>query len=233
MKFDAILFDLDGTLLPMDYDEFTAGYFGLLARAVAPLGYTKDSLISAMWKGVAAMMKNDGTMPNADRFWQVFASMIGEHIYADIPKFDDFYRHSFHNAKAFTQPTPSAAKAVALARECSEKVVLATNPLFPRVAVEARLEWAGISPDSFELITDYENSSFCKPNPAYFIEILDKIGADPKKCLMIGNNADEDIAAAQAAGISTFLITDCLIASGEIPSTPKGSFEELFAFLSE
>lgn len=233
MKFDAILFDLDGTLLPMDYDEFTAGYLGLLSRAVAPLGYTKDALIGAMWKGVAAMMKNDGTTSNYNRFWQVFASMIGDHVYDDIPSFDDFYRHSFHNAKAFTQPTPSAAKAVELARECADKVVLATNPLFPRVAVEARLEWTGISPDNFDLITDYENSSFCKPNPSYFIEIMNKIGADPQKCLMIGNNADEDIAAAQAAGLSTFLITDCLIANGEIPSTPKGSFDDLFEYLSK
>ena len=49
---------------------------------------------------------------------------------------------------------------------------------------------------------------------------------------MIGNNAEEDIAAAQRAGLSTFLITDCLIAEGEIPNTPKGSFAELIDFLA-
>lgn len=32
----AILFDLDGTLLPMDQDEFTKGYFNLLAAKLAP-----------------------------------------------------------------------------------------------------------------------------------------------------------------------------------------------------
>ena len=226
MKFDAILFDLDGTLLPMDYNEFTKGYLSLLAKAVAPYGYVKDTLIAAMWKGVAAMVRNDGGAPNADRFWQVFASILGEHVYADIPKFDDFYSHGFHNAKSFTQPTPFADKSVKLAREKAGKVVLATNPLFPRVAVNSRLEWAGVAPESFDLITDYENSSFCKPNPAYYTEIVTKLGADAKNCLMIGNNADEDIAAAQALGMSTFLLTDCLIAKGAIPDTPKGNFSE-------
>ena len=35
----AILFDLDGTLLPMDQTEFTNGYFKLLAAKMAPHGY--------------------------------------------------------------------------------------------------------------------------------------------------------------------------------------------------
>ena len=122
---------------------------------------------------------------------------------------------------------------VALAKKAAKHVVLATNPIFPRVAVESRLEWSGVSADSFALITDYENSSFCKPNPAYFTEILTKLGVDAQNCLMIGNNADEDIAAAQAAGLSTFLLTDCLIASGEIPKTEQGSFGELIAYLGK
>ncbi len=34
-----ILFDLDGTLLPMDQDEFIRDYFQRLAQKVSPLGY--------------------------------------------------------------------------------------------------------------------------------------------------------------------------------------------------
>lgn len=34
-----VMFDLDGTLLPMDMDEFTTGYFKMLAAKVAPRGY--------------------------------------------------------------------------------------------------------------------------------------------------------------------------------------------------
>ncbi len=112
-------------------------------------------------------------------------------------------------------------------------MILATNPFFPRVAVHSRLLWAGISPEEFDYITDYDNSTYCKPNPAYYREILSQFELSPSSCLMIGNNADEDILAAAEAGLSTFLLTDCLIAEGELPDTPKGSFDDLLAFLKQ
>ncbi|MBO5326516.1 MAG: HAD family hydrolase [Clostridia bacterium] len=232
MKFDGIFFDLDGTLLPMDNDAFTKGYLGLLAAAVAPYGFEPKSMISAMWKGVAAMVKNDGSRTNDKVFWEVFSGILGSFASEHIADFDRFYTKDFHKAVAFTAPTEQAVKAVALARKKADRVVLATNPFFPRVAVNARLSWTGLSEGDFDLITDYENSCYCKPNPTYFLDICEKMGVAPTRCLMIGNNAEEDIAAAQAAGLSTFLITDCLIAEGEIPDTPKGSFSELIDFLA-
>ena len=232
MKYDGIFFDLDGTLLPMDNDAFTKGYLGLLAAAVAPYGFEPKSMLSAMWKGVGAMVKNDGSRTNDKVFWDVFAGLLGEFTYDHIADFDAFYKDGFHKAISFTAPTALAPKAVALARKKAKKVVLATNPFFPRVAVCARLSWAGLAEGDFDLITDYENSSFCKPNPAYYLDICKKMDVDPTRCLMIGNNAEEDIKAAQTAGLSTFLLTDCLIAEGELPDTPKGSFPELIEFLT-
>ena len=232
--FDAIFFDLDGTLLPMDYASFTKGYLSLLAKAVSPLGYRPDTMIPAMWKGVEAMMKNDGSETNYRRFWESFFAILGEEHYEHVASFDAFYEKDFHQAAAFTTPAPDYAKqAIALARQKAGQVVLATNPLFPRVAVRSRLAWAGLAETDFDHITDYENSSFCKPNPAYFTQIASTLGVDPKRCLMIGNHTEEDIHAAQAAGLSTFLLTDCLIAEGEMPETPKGSFEDLFRYLQE
>lgn len=232
MHYQAILFDLDGTLLPMDYEEFTRGYFGLLAKAAAPCGYTKETLIPAMWKGVAAMVKNDGRCPNKDAFWSTFAGFFGEQVYEHIPVFDAFYSREFHGAKACTQPTPLAAEAVALAHDKADTVVLATNSIFPRVAVDTRLGWAGVSPDAFDLITDYENSTTCKPNPAYYREICEKLSLDPARCLMVGNNAQEDIEAATACGMDTYLITDCLINEKDtLPDGPHGTFAELIAYL--
>lgn len=232
MKYQAILFDLDGTLLPMDYDTFLRGYLGLLAEHVAPLGYEKKALVGAMWQGVAAMTANDGSRTNCEAFWQVFAGVFGKECYQHIPVFDAFYSSDFHKAKAFTVPAPEKARAlVALAREKAEKVVLATSPLFPRVAVKSRLEWAGLSLDDFDLVTEYENSTTCKPNPAYYREICDKIGVDPAKCLMIGNNVEEDITPSQSLGFDTYLMTDYLLAAGEIPSVPQGSFDDAIAFL--
>ncbi len=231
MKLDAILFDLDGTLLPMDNDTFTRGYLHLLAEAMKPLGYEERPMLSAMWQGVAAMVKNDGSEPNIEAFCRRFGSLLERDAKADIPHFDAFYRDGFRAARAFTSPTPLARRAVALARECAEQVVLATNPLFPRVAIEARLGWASLSPSDFDHITDYENSRACKPNPAYYTEILQRIGADPARTLMIGNNADEDARAALAAGTAVYLVTDCLIGDPAGLTVPSGSLGELVSYL--
>ena len=229
---DAILFDLDGTLLPMDYEVFTKGYLDLLAEAVAPYGYKKDQLLGAMWKGVGAMIKNDGKETNKDVFWRVFFGLLGENSYNDIPKFDEFYSNGFHKAKAFTQPNEMAKALVLAARTKAKKVILATNPFFPRVAVKARLEWCGLSLEDFDYITEYENSSYCKPNPKYYTEICEKLGLRPENCMMIGNNMQEDIVASKLLGMRTYLIEDCLIDDGEKVQTEQGSFAECIAFVN-
>lgn len=230
-KYEAILFDLDGTLLPMDNDLFIRTYFGLLVKKMAPRGYDKERLIPALWKGTGAMIQNNGVKTNAEVFWSVCSQIFGEHVYDDIADFDRFYENEFHGAASITFPTDLAQIAVDLAREKADKVILATSPVFPGVAVRARLSWARVDPESFDLITTYENSRFCKPNPAYYTEIAKKMQIDPARCLMVGNNTDEDIRPAQSLGMDTFLLTDFLICPGERPETPSGNFEDLIAFL--
>ena len=228
MKYEAILFDLDGTLLPMDFDEFTRGYFSLLAKTVAPLGYEASTMIRSMWQGVAAMTKNEGPRKNFEVFWEVFASLEGKQALDHIPHFDRFYDNEFHAAKSLTQPTSRALDAVSAARRNAKRVVLATNPIFPAVAVRSRLAWAGLSENDFDLVTHYENSCASKPNPKYFTNIAQALGVDPTRCLMVGNNADEDATPALAAGMSAFLLTDCLMSKSEtLPNCPRGSWDEL------
>ncbi len=230
-KYDAILFDLDGTLLPMNYETFMKEYFKRLSAAVAPLGYSPETLIPSMWQGVEAMVKNDGTVTNSERFWAVFSKIYGERVYDDIPKFDAFYKGDFHNAVAATSPTPLAREIVTAARRVAGKVILATNPLFPKVAVEARLSWAGLSYADFDLVTDYGNSGYCKPNPVYFTDIAEKTGIRPDRSLMIGNNTLEDARASITAGYSCYLITDCLITDCEMPDCPHGTFPDAITFI--
>lgn len=230
----AILFDLDGTLLPMNMDEFTGGYFSLLAKKAQPHGYDdKKKLVDGIWAGTAAMVKNDGSMSNRDRFWHTFADIFGERVYDDIPIFDEFYSTDFNNAIVFTQPQPEKAKAaVKLAHKAAPIVVLATNPLFPAVGVETRLSWLGLRPSDFDYVTSYENSRHCKPNPAYYQDILDKLSLSPKDCLMIGNDVDEDILPTAKLGMENYLITDCLLnKSGSEITCPTGSFDEFIEYL--
>jgi len=57
------------------------------------------------------------------------------------------------------------------------------------------------------------------------------LGIDPTRCLMIGNNAQEDILASQAIGMSTYLLDDCLIPFDPMPKTEQGNFDALIAYL--
>ena len=231
----AILFDLDGTLLPMDNDYFVKVYFGYLAKQAAQWGYTDpELLVRSIWDGVAAMVKNDGGRSNAEAFWDCFAGVYGQKAYEDIPKFDRFYATEFDRAKEVAFPHPLCAKAVKIARQKSEHVILATNPIFPRIADVTRLKWIDMTLEDFDLVTDYENCRYSKPNPAYYQEILDQFSLDPAKCLMVGNDVDEDVLAASAAGIPAFLLNTFVInRKGKDVQCPQGGFEELIQYLEE
>lgn len=234
MSINAILFDLDGTLLPMDQDLFMKYYFGELAKKLVPLGYNKDTLVSDVWAGTKAMVMNDGTKTNEEAFWTKFATLVGENCRKDLPVFDEFYRNEFCKAIAACQPTPAAKEIINLIKISGKRLILATNPLFPSVATENRIRWAGLATDDFELITTYENSRYCKPNPKYYVEILKKTGLPPEECMMVGNNAEEDMIA-ETLGMKVFLLTDCLIneKNADISKYPQGGFEELKKYITD
>ena len=230
----AVFFDLDGTLLPMDQEAFTKGYFKLLAAKMAPHGYEPEKLVEAIWKGTAAMVKNDGQQTNETVFWKVFSDKLGERVLEEKTLLEDFYREEFQQAKAFCGYNPKAAEAVHKIKEMGMRVALATNPIFPPVATESRMRWAGLRPDDFEFYTTYDNSSSCKPNPAYYEEVLQKMAIKPQECLMVGNDVKEDMVA-ESLGMQVFLLTDCLINSEEkdISGYAQGSFPELLQFVEE
>ena len=229
-----VMFDLDGTLLPMDQDEFVNGYFTFLAAKMAPHGYEAQKLVKAIWGGTAAMVQNDGRCTNEEAFWRYFTGVYGEGARADIPLFEEFYANEFQQARQFCGFAPEAAKIVALVKELGARPVLATNPLFPAIATQSRIRWAGLDPEDFALYTTYENIGCCKPNPAYYEEILRRLGAVPEESIMVGNDVSEDMVAG-TLGMKTFLLTDCLInkTGADISRWPHGGFGELHAWLEE
>ena len=232
MKVTTVLFDLDGTLLPMDQEAFTKGYFGLLTAKLSPRGYDPKQVIDTIWAGTAAMVKNDGSQTNDAVFWHRFSHLLGEAALADKPLFDEFYGKEFQAAKAFCGHNPQAAKAVHAIKRAGCRVALATNPIFPAVATQTRIHWAGLEPDDFELYTTYENCHWCKPSLGYYREVLDKLGQPAEECLMVGNDVTEDMAAREL-GMQVFLLTDCLInrEGKDINTYPHGGFGELMDFL--
>lgn len=232
MQWSAILFDLDGTLLPMDQEVFTNGYFRELAKVLSPLGIAPKALVDAVWAGTKAMVCNTGERSNAEVFWARFTEASGQEAARFQPASNQFYIHEFHRARAYTGENPLAAEAIHLARRKARQVILATNPLFPLAGQATRLSWIGLRPEDFDLVTSYESDSYCKPNPQYYLSICERMSLSPQECLMIGNDESEDMYAATAAGMSGYLITDCRIPSAEHPwHGPQGTFPELLTFL--
>jgi len=231
-KLDAILFDLDGTLLPMDYDSFLHTYFSLLAEETAPYGVDHKVLVDRIWKGTKEMVLNDGTCSNEDRFWNSFGPFINDKMPDAKAKLDIFYVNRFKAAKEKTGDNPLARQVIESAHQKAEKVVLATNPLFPVNAIVTRLSWIGLSLSDFDLITTYETSHYCKPNPAYYTEIMEKIGASPEACMMVGNDVQEDMEPSVKLKMQHYLIRDCLLTHGlDDSSYFGGTFADFAEFI--
>ena len=232
MSLKVVLFDLDGTLLPMNMDTFIHAYFSSLAEKLSAYGYEKKSLIGAIYQGIAAMVGNDGEKTNEEAFWQAFACVYGEDARRDEVHFREYYEKNFDSVKAVTSPTEKSAETVKEIKKLGLRTALATNPVFPAVATEHRIAWAGLSPADFEFYTTYENSSFCKPNPKYYESLLPRLGVAAEECLMVGNDAIEDTAA-EKIGMKVFLLTDCLLGGDkrDISSDPQGSFDDLLAYI--
>ena len=232
MQIKAVLFDLDGTLLPMDMDEFVKTYFELLSTRMAQFGYDPKELVATIWAGTKLMMKNDGSVTNDVVFWQAFADKYGETYIKDQEKFDEYYSNEFLGVKDICGFNPLAKEAVERIKSAGLRVVLATQPIFPSVAAEHRTRWAGLDVSDFELFTSYENIGYCKPNIKYYEEICKRLGLSPCECLMVGNDVDDDMIAAEL-GMQTFLLTDCLVnqSGKEISQYQNGSFAELMEYL--
>ena len=233
MKVKAILFDLDGTLLPMDQEQFTKAYFKLLAARLASRGYDPEKLIESIWAGVTAMVKNGGNCTNEEAFWRVFTQIYGEDAIKDKPYIDDFYAEEFNQVQSVCGFTPAAREVVDLLKEKGKMLVLATNPIFPAVATRNRMRWAGLAPEDFSWYTTYENCCHSKPNPEYYLDILKKIGLKAEECLMVGNDVAEDMVA-ETLGMKVFLLTDCLINKREqdITQFAHGGFQELMEYVN-
>ena len=232
MPITTVLFDLDGTLLPMDQDIFVKEYFGRIAGKLAPQGDESQKLVDTIWRGTGAMVKNDGSTSNEEAFWKVAVAVYGDQIMKDKHFFDEFYEEEFDKIKAVCGYHPAAAEIIHSLKEKGLRVVLATNPIFPARATQWRIQWAGLMPEDFELYTTYENSHYCKPNLDYYRDILTQLNVSAEECLMVGNDVGEDMIA-QQLGMKVFLLTDCLInRTGEdISQYPHGSFADLAAFI--
>ncbi len=231
---NTVLFDLDGTLLPMNMDDFMDTYFKALESRFETLGFDPEKIKKCLWTGTKAMVANEGYITNEECFWNVFEKYFSNDgkklerrkrikIEREMTK---FYKSDFQVARFNTRPDSLANECVDLLKSKGYQIVVATNPLYPQVATYERLSWAGFEPDEFLHVTTYENSCFSKPNLNYYRHLLKTLDKDAEDCLMVGNDVDEDMCALEI-GMDVFLLNECLINSKkkDISQYKKGNWK--------
>lgn len=208
---EAVLFDLDDTLLGNNMERFLPGYFALLGEYAEPKFGERERFLRDLMRGTQAMIANtDGAKTNRAVFWEIFEGETGRTAAETEPFFDAFYETIFPKLRSACDRRPVAVEMVSACFERGLKVVIATNPLFPRRAVEHRLMWAGLPVEEhpFALVTSYENMHATKPNAEYYREILQRIETPASRAIMIGDDWENDIAPAKAIGLRTYWIVN-------------------------
>jgi FMN phosphatase YigB (HAD superfamily) len=204
----AVLFDLDDTLLENDMAVFGPAYLELFGERLAALG-PRPALIAALRRTIDAVLQHDDPAETSEqRFWRELPAQAGVAETRLRPVVEQFYAEDFPKLRALTRRRAEAAAVVKQARVRGLSVALATNPMFPTLAIRQRIEWAGLQVSDFDHVTTPDNSHACKPKPAYFFEILRILDARAEDTLMVGDDWRLDIAPAIAIGINTFWVKD-------------------------
>ncbi|MCF8563890.1 HAD family hydrolase [Alicyclobacillus tolerans] len=234
MVLQTLMFDLDGTLLPLNQDVFLKGYFKALIPHIAHL-VEPDKIAGQILQATEEMVANeDPQLTNMEAFQRSFVRLTGIPIDSIWPVFDRFYEEAFAELQHLTSPSDIAREICRTAVEKGYKLVLATNPIFPESAIRHRMRWAGIDGIPFALVTSMEHMHYCKPSPKYFLEILDLVDSQPFESIMIGNDAQEDGVAGKL-GMQTFLVKDFLIdrGLGHVDFSHEGTLADVLTFVQD
>lgn len=230
----AVLFDLDGTLLDVEMNEFIPAYVQGLASHFADLSEPRLFVDTVLAATFALIHDGHERESNEALFLAAMQRQLGIGAEVFTRRLDDFVDNGLGRLSPMVRPTERAR---AILRTCFEKnlaVVIATNPVFPRTVIDARLRWGQLQDYDYSLVTSYENSRLCKPHPGYFSDILTHLDLAPEQCLMVGNDTEHDLAAARV-GIPTFLVETWMIdrLNGAFRSDMRGDHDALLDFLQK
>jgi FMN phosphatase YigB (HAD superfamily) len=228
---NTILFDLDGTLLPIELEDFQNVYLSALTRKFSDLVEPKE-LIKMIMASTKKMVQNTDKIKNEFVFMDTLKSFIGEDdlkVYQE--RFLDFYNNEFIALKDVIRPNLEIREAVTLLKEKGYELIVATNPMFPQIAIEKRIEWAGFDPSEFIYMSTFEKNHYCKPNLDYYKEVLADNQKSPYECMMVGNDPFEDLIASKL-GLKTYLITNHLVQrEHSLNADYRGEYHDFLTFV--
>lgn len=192
----AVLFDLDGTLLEIDGEGFLDAYVDALVNWWRPA----DAATFRHWI-MAASVPIFGRHPestNGAVFRSHLAGLLGLPPAEVARRLERFHRETL-------PALPFPARRVAGARACVERclamrlrVAVATTPIYGPEVIALRLQWAGLADVPWHLVTHSEVMHACKPHATYFAEAAALLGVEPRACVMVGDDPLQDGPAADA-----------------------------------
>ena len=232
---EAILFDLDGTLLRANMQKFIPQYINGLAAYCSRQIKSKqfEKVLLAIIRDLI-QTEGDGFTTNEERVYFKMEQELAVPEAMMRAALKQFQQNDLEELQKWIQPIPLAIQIIKECRRKNIPLVLATNPVFPKFMIQARMRWAGLEEESFTYLTSYENSCYCKPQAGYFRTVIDHLGIAAEKCLMVGNDLNHDLAA-EAVGIRTYLVDTWLVDRGkpEWSCDNRGDHRSLQLFLQE
>lgn len=228
MMIKAVLFDLDGTLLDIDLESFLGRYFTSLRDVAQEIAGTQgaDRVMDAIDSAVRAMSEPHPGRTNLAVFSAEFERISGVVLEDVWPSYERFYADVFPTLGDGASPAEGARQAIETALALGLRVAIATNPIFPRVAVEHRLAWAGLGDLDLPVVTSYEQMVATKPHPAYYMQVARLLSVEPSDCLMVGDDRYLDLPAADV-GMRTFYVGR----HGDAVADYRGNLDDLSELL--
>ena len=217
---EAILFDLDGTLIKVDLKKFVPNYMKLLSERFAHI-IRPSKFISLLLEASNRIDQNDGRVTNEQIFEQIFFPLNGYSRKDVDPLFDAFYENDFNKLKIYTEPKQDARFVMSKVFEHGYDVVIATTPVIPLTAIQQRLDWAGVGDFNYTFITTIENMYANKPHEKYYTQIFNTLKVKPNECLMVGDE-NKDMLASEY-GCLTYLVPSSN--TNLEPTTPRPTFQ--------
>ena len=223
MKYTDLIFDLYGTLVDIHTEEDalvwekTALYFGFYGAH-----YTGEEL-KAAFRG--AMNRREA---QAGQSYECFPDIPFEQVMAELFRAKGVDENAdmlgINAAQLFRISSieyvklyPEALDALAKLREKGYRLWLLSNAQHVFTAYELRHLGLGEQLDGIYISSDY---GCRKPDVRFYNALVAEQKLDVKKCLMIGNDRDTDIAGAKAAGMDTLYMHTNLTPSEQAEADP-------------
>jgi len=223
MRYTDLIFDLYGTLVDIHTEESdlvwekTALYFGYYGAR-----YTGKSL-KTDFESVMTKLESD-----AGQSYEVFPDIPFDAVMADLFRAnaitDNADALGLNAAQVFRIASTEyirvydgVFKALHQLREKGYRLWLLSNAQRAFTAYELRHLGLGPQFDGIYLSSDYRCR---KPDVRFFRALLDEQQLDPKRCLMIGNDRETDIAGAKAARLSTLYMHTNLTPAHQAEADP-------------